>query len=106
MYTTKYNENSDIGTIYLGTSKMRRQDELKAGYKAPVTEDCYIPGKLCDGPDCKRLLDMEASKSFMSKTFYFICLSLYSLPKFVSRTKNILSGNGQYVGLLFFSFLF
>ena len=37
----------------------------------------------------------------MFKTFYPICPSLHSLPMSVSRTKNILLGNGQYSGVLF-----
>ena len=37
----------------------------------------------------------------MSKTFYLNCPSLHSLPKLVLRKKNILVGNGQYVGILF-----
>ena len=54
-----------------------------------------------NGIDCKILTDIGASKSFMSKTFYLNYPSLYSLPVFVSRTKNILVGSGQYVGVLF-----
>ena len=38
----KYDENSNIGMIYIGTSKMGRQDELKAECKVPIMEDCYI----------------------------------------------------------------
>ena len=37
----------------------------------------------------------------MSKTFYLNYPSLHSLPNFVSKTKVILVGNGQYVGVLF-----
>ena len=37
----------------------------------------------------------------MSKTFYLNNPSLHSLPRFVWRTKNILVGIGQYVGVLF-----
>ena len=58
-------------------------------------------GKLQDGTDCKVLLEIGASKSFISKTFYLNCPSLHSLPKFVLRTKNILVDNDQYVGVLF-----
>ena len=36
----------------------------------------------------------------MSKIFYLNHPSLHSLPIFVSRTKNILLGNGQCVGVL------
>ena len=32
---------------------MRRQNELKAEHKAPITKDCYIPGKLLDGTDVR-----------------------------------------------------
>ena len=41
-------------------------------------------------------------KSFVSKTFYIECPSLHSLPKFVWKTKSILVGIDQYVGVLFF----
>ena len=80
---------------------MRRQEKLKVEHKAPVPEDCYIPSKLLDGIDCLILLDTEASKSFKSKCFYLNYPLLYSLPKFVSKTKNILVGNGKYIGVLF-----
>ena len=37
----------------------------------------------------------------MSKPFYLNGPPLHSLPKFVSKTNNILVGNGQYIGVLF-----
>ena len=58
---------------------------------------------MLDGTDCKVLLDMEATKSFMSKTFYLNSPLLHILPRFVWRIKNILVGNGQYEGGLFVS---
>ena len=69
MYTAQYDENNDIETAYLGMHMMRRQDELKAEHKAPITGDCYIPGNLLDGTDCKILPDTGASKKCMSKAF-------------------------------------
>ena len=42
----------------------------------------------------------EQKGNFMSKRFYLNCPSLYSVPKFVSKTKNILVGNGQDKGVL------
>ena len=56
-YTVQYDEHSDIRTTYLGISNMKRQDELKAEHKTPITEDCYIPSKMLGGTDCKILLD-------------------------------------------------
>ena len=87
----QYYENSNIGTTYLGIPKMRRQDELKVEHKAPITEDCYIPGKLLDGNDCKILLVTGANKSFMSKHFYLTCLPLHSLPKCVKEKQAIVT---------------
>ena len=58
-------------------------------------------GKLLDRTECQILLDMGASKSFMSKSYYMHCKSLHSLPKFASKTKRIQVGNGQFVSVLF-----
>ena len=44
---------------------------------------------------------MGASKSFMPKSFYMQCKSLYSLPKFVSKTQRIQVRNGQCVSIWF-----
>ena len=44
---------------------------------------------------------MEASKSFMSNSYYMHCRSLLSLPKFASKTQRIQVGNGQFVSVLF-----
>ena len=46
------------------------------------------------------MLETGVSKSYMSKTFYLNSPSLHSLPTFVLRMKNILVGNGVYVGVL------
>ena len=54
-----------------------------------------------DGTECQLPLDMGASKSFMSKSFYMQCKSLHSLPKFASKAQRIQVGNGQCVSVLF-----
>ena len=56
---------------------------------------------MLDDTDCKVLLDRVASKSFIMKAFYLNSPTLHTLPMFASRTKNILVGNGQCVGVLF-----
>ena len=58
-------------------------------------------GKLMNGEKCQILLDMGASKSYMSKSYYLRCKSLHNLPKFASKMKRIQVGNAQYVGVLF-----
>ena len=98
IYTAKYAENRDIGTTYLEITKIRRQDELKAEYKVPIIEDCFMPGKLMD---VTVIIRYYLTQKLVSNLFHLNCPSLHSLTKFVSRTKNILVGNGQYVDVLF-----
>ena len=57
--------------------------------------------KLLDGAEYQILLDMEASKSLMSKSHYLHCKTLHYLPKFASKMQRIQVGNGQFVSVLF-----
>ena len=93
--TTRFNENSDLSTTYLGRSDRKRNDKLKAEESFPISEHWYTLGKLLDGAECQLLLDTGASKSFMSKSFYMGCKSLHSLPKFASKTQRIQERNVQ-----------
>ena len=66
-----------------------------------ISEQGYTLGKLIDGMECQILLDTGASKSFISKSYYMLCKSLYSLPKHASKIQRMKVGNGQFVGVLF-----
>ena len=99
--TSRFNENSDLSTTYLGRSDKARNDKLKAEQPFPISEHGYTSGKLLDGTECQLLLDTGKSKSFMSKSFYMQSKSLHSLPKFTSKTQRIKVGNGQCVSTLF-----
>ena len=99
--TTRFDENSGLGTTYLGRSDKTRNDKLKAEESFPISEHGYTLGKLLDGTECQLLLDTGASKSFMSKSFYMRRKSLHSLPKFASKMQRIQVGNGQRVSVLF-----
>ena len=77
--SNRSDENSDIGTTYLGKIENRgNKDKLKAEESFPISESGYILGRLIDGTKCQLLLDMGASKSFMSKSFYMQCKSLHT----------------------------
>ena len=78
-----------------------KNDKPKAGESFPISEQGYMSGKLLGGTVCQLLLDTGASKSFMSKSYYMQCKSLYSLSKFASKTQRIQVGNGQFVSVLF-----
>ena len=85
--SSRFDENSDISTTYLGRIEHREsQDKLKVEESFPISENGYTLGRLLDGKKCQLLLDTGTSKSFMSKSFYMHCKSLHSLPKFTTTT--------------------
>ena len=47
------------------------------------------------------ILGSGASKSYMSKSFYLRNTLLHHIPKFISNTRSIQVGNGQFVSALF-----
>ena len=69
--SNRFDENSDISTMYLGKIGNRgNKDKLKAGESYPISESGYTLGRLVDNTKCQLLLDTGVSKSFMSKSFY------------------------------------
>ena len=99
--TTRFDENSDLSTTYLGKADRSKNNKIKAEESFPISEQGYTMGKSLDSTECQILLDTVASKSFMSKSYYMCCKSLHSLPKFVSKPQRIQVGNGQFVNVLF-----
>ena len=71
--TTRFDENSDLSTTYLGKSDRSKNDKIKAEESFPISEQGYTLGKLLDGTECQILLDTGPSKSFMSKSHYMHC---------------------------------
>ena len=69
--SNRFHENSDISTMYIGKIENKgSQDKLKAEESFPISESGYTLGRLLDSTKCQLLLDMGASKCFMSKSFY------------------------------------
>ena len=99
--TTRFDENSDLSTTYLGRVDITRASKIKAEETFPISDQEYAVGKPLDGTECQILLDTGASKSFMSKSHYLYCKSLHLLPKFASKTQRIQVGNGQCISALF-----
>ena len=99
---SRFDENSDISTTYLGRmGHKENQNKLKAEESFPISENGYTIGRLLDGMKCQLLLGTAASKSFMSKSFYMYCKSLHTLPKFAATTQKIQVENGQCISVLF-----
>ena len=68
--SSRFDENSDLSMMYLGRVDKEHQHKLKAEESFPISEHGYTSGRLLDGTECQLLLDIGASKSFMSKSFY------------------------------------
>ena len=79
--TTRFDENSDLSTTYLGKINMTHDKNLKEE-KFSISRLGHTGGKLMDGMECQILLNTGANKSFMSKSYYLHCKMLHSLPKF------------------------
>ena len=101
VYSNKFNENSDLSTIYLRQTNMTRDTKIKAEERFPITSKGFASEKLLDGTECRILLDTGATKSYMSKSYYLQWKTLHAVPKFSSNTHRIQVGNGQYVSILF-----
>ena len=101
VYANKFNENSELSTMYLGQTKMTSDTKIRAEEQFPINGQGFASGKLLDGTECHILLDTGATKSYMSKSSYLQCKTLHALPKFSSNTQKIQIGNGQYVSVLF-----
>ena len=71
--TIRFDENSDLSTMYLGREDTTRTSKIKAEEIFLISEQWYTIGKLLDGTECQILLDTGASKSFMSKSHYLCC---------------------------------
>ena len=99
--TSRFDENIDLSTTYLGRIDMKREEVMKAEESFPISEQGFVMGKLLNGVECQILLDTGSSKSYMSKLYYLRCKLLHNLPKFASKTQRIQVGNSQYVGVLF-----
>ena len=59
--TSKFDENVDLSTTYLGRIDMKREEVMKVEESFPISEQGFVMGKLLNGEECQILLDMGAS---------------------------------------------
>ena len=53
VYASKFDENSDLSTTYLGQADMTRVTKIKAEERFPITGQGFASGKLLDAPNVK-----------------------------------------------------
>ena len=97
----RFDDNVHLSTTYLDKIGMKWEDIMKAEESFPISEQGFVMGKILNGEECRILLDIGASKSYMSKSYYLRCKALHDFPKFASKTQRIQVGNDQYIGVLF-----
>ena len=68
--TTRFDEDSDLSTTYLEKEDKSKNNKIKTEESFPISEQGYTMGKLLDRTECQILLDIGASKSFMSKSYH------------------------------------
>ena len=68
--SNRFNENFNLSMTCLGRVDKEDKNKLRAEESFPISEHGYTSGRLLNGTECQLLLDMGASKSFMSKSFY------------------------------------
>ena len=98
---TRFDESTDISTTYLGMVDQTIKSEIRAEESFPISGQGYTLGKLSDKTESSILINMGASKSYMSKSLYTRSRILHMLPKFAPTTQRIQVGNGQYVVVFF-----
>ena len=59
---TRFDENSDLRTTYLGRVDIIKNSKIKAEESFLISEQGNTMGKLLDGAECQVLLDTGASK--------------------------------------------
>ena len=98
---TRFDENTDLSTTYLGKKGQTRKSVIRAEGSFPISGQRYTVGKLADKTKCNIPINTSPSQPYMSKSFYMQSRILHALPKFVPTTQRIQVGNGQYVAVLF-----
>ena len=53
VYASKFDENSDLSTTYLGQTTMTRNTRIKAEERFSITGQGFASGKLLDGMECQ-----------------------------------------------------
>ena len=69
---SKFDENSDLSTTYLGQTNMTRNTRIKAEERFPITGQGFASGKLLDGTECQILLNTGASSSGLPENSGFL----------------------------------
>ena len=89
VYANKFNENSDLSTMYLGQTEMMRDMKIKAEERFPITGQGFTSGKLLDGMECQNFVRHRFYKIIHVKILLFVMQNSTCITQgFFKHTKN------------------
>ena len=69
--TSKFDENVDLRTTYLGRIDMKREEMMKAEESFPISEQGFVMGKLLNGEECKNTIRYGSKQVVYVKILLF-----------------------------------
>ena len=99
--STTYDESVDVSTTYIGAVKEENNGPFQTELQFPFDAQSFTSGSLPNGKEFKILIDMGATHSYLSKSFYDTNPYLHKFPKIKPKASHIFVGNGEWVPALF-----
>ena len=75
--TTRFDENSDLSTTYLGRIDITRASKIKAEEKFPISEQGYMIGKLLDGTRVSNIIGYRSKQINLCPNHIIYDVNLY-----------------------------
>ena len=79
--STTYDESVDVSTTYIRAVKDENNGSFRTELQFPFDTQSFTSGSLPNGKEFKILIDMGATHSYLSKSFYDTNPYLHKFPK-------------------------
>ena len=100
--TAYYDDTNDVSTTYLGTyHACDKPRAFNFENHIPMDSRGIAGANLMDQTLLKLFFDLDATRSYLSHTYYRATKVLHKLPKFTTTCTGIKIGNGSIVQVLF-----
>ena len=93
--STTYDESVDVSTTYIGAMKEENNGSFQTELQFPLDTQSFTSGSLLNRKEFKILIDMGATCSYLSKSFYNINPYLHKFLKIKLKASCIFVGNGE-----------
>ena len=79
--STTYNESVDVSSTYIRAVKEEKKSSFQTELQFPFDAQSFTSGSLPNGKEFKILIDMGATHSYLSKSFFDTDPYLHKFPK-------------------------